>query len=436
MLEARADPLGALLRWSTAYGGVVRVKLRRWTYLLNEPEDVRHVLLTHQSDFHKGEAFRVAHRVFGQGLLASEEPTHMAHRRQMLPAFHREALHSYAATMVERTDQLATSWRTGTAVDVVREMRSLTLAIAAHTLFGVEDAAKTRTLADAVDVAQDFLFAAQTSLWRLPEWFPSPLHLRYHRAVAGMDRIVYGILRDRQNPGPRPEATSMDLLALLRPEGGGRDGSMSDRELRDEVLTLLLAGHETTANALAWTLYLVSLHPEVDRQLIEEYRSVLGDGPPNVDRLSELELTERVVSESLRLFPPAWLVPRVCVVENVLPSGVRLEVGDEVVVSPWAMHRNPGFFSDPTRFDPGRFSEAASATRPAFAYFPFGGGNRRCIGEPFARMELAIVLASLLRKFRFEIVPGQVVEPEPRVTLSPRYDIRLRPMNRTASSAA
>lgn len=426
--EIRADPLGTFLRWRDRYGDVVRVKLRHWTLLLNHPEDVRNVLVSHQSRYRKGEAFRVGRSVFGQGLLASEDPLHLAQRHLMQPAFHRETLPAYARTMVERTIGLSSGWAPGGEVDLAEEMTRLTLGIAARTMFGTEDVAETAQLARAVDVAQSFLYTQQTSLVPFPEWLPTPSHVRYHRAVDVMDRLVYGIIAARR----RDPGSASDLLSLLLRARDDAGHGMEDRQLRDEALTLLLAGHETTANALSWTFHLLAGHREIEELLLEELRSTLDGSLPSFSDLPRLAYTDQVIGEALRLYPPAWIVPRIAAEEDELPSGVRIVPGQEVVLSPWTTHRDPRFFPEPDRFDPDRFAPERKGMRPVYAYFPFGGGNRRCIGEPFARMEMALVLATLLPRFRFEEVPGQEIVPEPRVTLRPRNGIRVRLLPRRA----
>jgi cytochrome P450 len=421
ILEIRRDPLAALLRWNRGFGPVVRVKLRHWTYVLNDPSDVRHVLVSHQAVYHKGEAFKLGRSVFGDGLLASEEPLHLLQRHLMQPAFHRDALRSYAETMIRRSMRLAQEWGGGVERNVAAEMMRLTLGIAAETMFGHDDVAETEALAHAVDVAQDFLYVRQTSLILLPERFPTPLLLRHRHAVEVMDRLVYGIIESRR----RTAGEQDDLLGMLLRARDDEGQGMSDRQLRDEALTLLLAGHETTANALSWTLLLLATHPEVTSRVLEELQGTIQDGVPTMEDIPRLRYTDQVVSEALRLYPPAWIIPRRAVHEDRLETGVTLPEGAAVVLSPWSMHRDPEFYPDPEAFRPERFESAAREARPPYAYYPFGGGNRRCIGEPFARMELALVLSTLLPRFRFDVSPGQAIVPEPRVTLRPRDGIRM-----------
>lgn len=431
VLTVRRDPLGTLLAWHRTYGDVIRVKLRRWTLFLNDPADVRHVLVSHASRYHKGEAFRVARRVFGNGLLASEEPLHLQQRRLVQPAFHREALRSYAETMVVRARATSERWPSLGAFDLSAEMTQLTLGIAARTMFGVHDVGATSELSRAVDVSQEFLYRKQTSLWPVPEWVPTPTHLRYRRAVALMDRLVYGILDAREASGE----ARRDLLGLLLQARDESGHGMDRRQLRDEALTLLLAGHETTANALAWTLYLLATHPEVEQRAVAEVAAVTDGGAATPSDLGSFEQLDRILAEALRLYPPAWILPRVAIEADVLPSGTAVPVDQAVVVSPWTMHRSPRFYAEPDRFDPERFASPRREPLPDFALFPFGGGSRRCIGEPFARMELALVVATILPRIRIRVLPGQRIEPAPRVTLRPRYGIRVVAEDRRAAAS-
>lgn len=415
-LEIRRDPLGTMLRWNREFGDVVSVRLRHERLFLNDPADVRHVLVSHSFRYHKGEAFRVGRRVFGNGLLASEEPFHRAQRRLVQPAFHREAIRSYAETMVSRTLEATRGWPSRGEFDLAAEMTSLTLGIAAKTMFGVDDVAETEALARAVDVAQEFLYRTQVALVNLPEWVPTPLHLRYRRAARHMDRMVFSMLAARaRSPSDRVDVLEM-LLRARDEEGRGMDR----QQLRDEALTLLLAGHETTANSLTWALYLLAGHEKVEARLLAELGEVVGDRRPTAEDVPALPYLDQVSNEVLRLYPPAWLIPRVAIEADVLPTGTPIEVSQEVVLSPWTMHRSPRRYRDPDRFDPDRFAPGRDEPRPDQAFFPFGAGNRRCIGEPFARLEMALVLATILPRWRLLVRPGQRVEPSPRVTLRPR----------------
>lgn len=417
----RDDPLGTLLQWQASYGDVVKVHLRRWTYILNNPEDVKQVLVSHQTRYHKGENLKVATAVFGQGLLTSEEPLHLAQRHLMQPAFHRDILQTYAQVMVDRTQKLVERWKRPAEVDVHGAMMRLTLEIAAKTMFGADDLREAVALSEAIETAQEVFRNRTMALWSPPEWFPSPNNLRAWKALDVMDGLILRIIQERRKqPGDQ-----LDLLSMLLRAQDDRGQGMDDAQLRDEALTLLLAGHETTASGLSWALYLLGTHPEVEARVRQELGEVLQGRPPTVADVPRLQLTDRVFSEAIRIYPPAWVFTRLAMENDALASGTTVSPGEEVMVSPWAMQRNPRYFPDPERFDPDRFLPAAQKARPPFSYFPFGGGSRRCIGEPFAKMEAVMVLATLLSRTVLRPVPGAAPVPEPLFTLRPKDGIRM-----------
>ena len=306
-------------------------------------------------------------------------------------------------------------------------MVRLTLAIAARTLFGVDV-----TAAAAADVRRDVstilaLFPRfSLPLFGLIQKLPLPSNIRFDRAVARLDALVYGLIAERRAEGAGSSARG-DLLSLLlsAQDEEGDGGGMSDRQLRDEVMTLLLAGHETTSNALTWTFYLLSQNPEAEARWRQELHDVLGDRAPTMDDLPALEWTEKVLAESMRLFPPAWGIGRRAVHDLVL-GGYPVREGTILALPPYVIHRDERFWPDPLRFDPERFTAEARAARPRFAYFPFGGGARSCIGEPFAWMEGVLLLATIGQRWRLRLVPGHPVEPQPLITLRPRYGMRMR----------
>lgn len=415
-LTLRDDPLGTLVDWQAKYGGVVRVRLKRWTNVLYEPDDVKHVLVSHQGRYHKGANLRTAVSVFGNGLLTSEAPFHLEQRHLMQPAFHREVLQSYASTMVERTDRWVGALAGPTVVDVHPAMMRVTLEIAAQTMFGLDDVAEAEPLSQAIEVAQETFRRRIVSLFPPPEWFPSPTNLRAWKALDVMDALVLRVIRERRaSSGPRNDLLTF-LLRAQDDEGHGMD----DAQLRDEALTLLLAGHETTASGLSWALYLLALHPQVQDRARQEVTEVLGGSVPGPSDVPKLSFVDRVFSEAIRLYPPAWVLTRQAMEPDVLETGVSVSAGEEVMFSPWAFHRNPRFFPDPERFDPERFLPAVQKSRPAFAYFPFGGGSRRCIGEPFAKMEAVLVLARVLSQLTLRPSSRPPPVPDPLFTLRPR----------------
>jgi cytochrome P450 len=323
--------------------------------------------------------------------------------------------------MVAFAERQLAGWRDGETRDLQAEMNCLTLEITAQTLFGA--AADDRTAEVRGALAAAFAgFDARLGSWlRLPEWVPTPKNLAARRAVRRLDEIVYGFIRRRRASGEQRD----DLLSILlhaRDEGDG--SGMTDRQLRDEAMTLFLAGHETTALALTWTGYLLAQHPGAAAKLRAELQAVLGGRPPAVADLPRLAYAERVVLESMRLYPPAYAIGR----EAAAPCevlGYPVPAGTTVFMSQWVMHRDPRFWHDPEKFDPDRWEGGLAQRLPRFAYFPFGGGPRLCIGNHFAMMEAVLVLATMAQRFRLTLVPGHPVVPWPSMTLRPRHGIQV-----------
>ncbi|WP_084657786.1 cytochrome P450 [Thermogemmatispora onikobensis] len=421
LLSRRNLPI-TFLRLARKYGDVVHVKGGPLEiFLLSHPEDIREVLVVQHANFHKGQGVRMTSRMLGQGLLTSEGDFHKRQRKLIQPAFHRQRIASYATTMVEEAARLARSWQDGTVVDMAEEMMRLTLVIAGKTLFNVDVEREASTVSQAMAVAMEAFIKIGLSPWAEQlELLPLPIRRRFYRARDEMDRVIYRIIEEHRRSG-RDQG---DLLSWLL-EVHDEEGAMSDEQLRDEMTTLLLAGHETTANALAWTWYLLAQHPEVAARLRQEVVQVLGDRLPTADDFPRLTYAEWVLAESMRLYPPAWGIDRTAMRDCDI-RGVTIPTGARVIMSQYVVHRDPRFYPEPERFFPERWTPEARAARPKFAYFPFGGGPRLCVGEPFAWMEGVLVLATLIRSWEAELVPGQRIEPEAAVTLRPRYGIRMR----------
>jgi cytochrome P450 len=422
LLSFRRDALGLMERVAREYGDVAGLRFgpRRVT-LLGHPELVREVLVTHHRDFIKSYALQRARVLLGEGLLTSEEPLHLRQRRLAQPAFHRERIAAYGAVMAEYAGRMGREWRPGAEVDVAREMTRLTLGIAGKTLFDAEVGGEaeeiSRALTDALGLYRRIIHPLGPLLDRLP----TPGTRRMRRARERLDATIYRIIAERRRSGEdRGDLLSMLLLAQDE-EGDG--GGMSDLQLRDEALTLFLAGHETTANALAWSWWLLARHPEAEAKLHAEVDAVLGERAPGVDDLPALPWTRAVLAESMRLYPPAYVVGREPRADYEV-GGYRAPAGSIVLMSTWVIQRDPRFFPEPLRFHPGRWTAEMEESLPRFAYFPFGGGPRKCIGESFAWTEGILVLATLARRWRMRPVAGHPVEPLPQITLRPRHGIR------------
>ncbi|MET0399709.1 MAG: cytochrome P450, partial [Longimicrobiaceae bacterium] len=422
LLAFRRDPLGTLERLAGGHGDVAAMRFgpRRVT-LLGDPELVREVLVTRHREFIKSYALQRARVLLGEGLLTSEEPLHLRQRRLAQPAFHRERIAAYAADMTAYAARMAEEWRDGETRDVAREMNRLTLAIAGKTLFGAEVAGEAEEIAGALTTALGLYRRLTNPLGPLLDRLPTPGTLRMRRARARLDATIYRIIAERRRTGEdRGDLLSMLLLAQDT-EGDG--GGMTDLQLRDEALTIFLAGHETTANALAWTWHLLAGSPQAEAALHAELDTVLSGRLPTVDDVPALPYTRAVLAESMRVLPPAYVVGRQPLHDMEI-GGFRVEAGSIVLMSPWVIQRDPRWWPDPLRFDPGRWTPEMEAGLPRFAYFPFGGGPRKCIGEGFAWTEEILVLATLAARWRVRPVPGHPVEPEPMITLRPRHGIR------------
>ena len=413
----RRDPLRFIDRVRRTYGDVARFRFGpRRIYLLSHPEHVREVLVANHRNFIKSGALQRARVVLGQGLLTSEGEHHLRQRRLAQPAFHRERISALGETMVAYAERAAGRWTPGREMDAAREMNRLALAIAGKTLFGADVERESDEIGAALNDVMAAFKRLTNPLGLLLDKLPVPGTLRVRRASERLDATIFRMIAERRASGEdRGDLLSM-LLAAVDTEGDG--GGMSDRQLRDEALTLFLAGHETTANALAWTWHLLALHPQVEAALHAELDAVLPNRPPTADDLPRLATTRAVLAESMRLYPPAWAIGRQPL-EPFAVGGFRVRAGVVVLMSPWVVHRDPRWWPDPERFDPGRWTPDAEARLPRFAYFPFGGGPRKCIGEGFAWTEGILVLAAIARRWKLRHAPGATVGMQPLITLRP-----------------
>jgi cytochrome P450 len=408
LLRLSRDPLGFLSALRREHGTFVQYRLGpRTLHLASDPDLVHEVLVAKAAAFHKDRGTEMMRPLLGRGLLTSEDEQHRRQRRALQPAFHKTQIATYAKVMSEHARRARDELRDGEEVDVVSLAMRTTFAIVGQALFGADVSSDAFEVQRALQDAMSVFTLARVPVYRLLLHLPLPSTLRFVRARGALDAVVERILREHR------DAASFFSVA----QGAGLSGV----ELRDTALTLLLAGHETTAVALCWTLYLLSQHPEAEAALHRELDSTLRGRLPEASDAGTLPYLERVVSESMRLFPPAWAVGRLAL-EDVELSGGIIRRGETVVLSQWVIHRDPALWPDPLRFDPDRFAEPPPHR---FAYFPFGAGPRVCIGEGFAWLELAILLATLAQRFRFSLVPGQRIEPLPRVTLRLKHGLRM-----------
>lgn len=418
------DPLGFITSVAREHGDIAHFKSGpQHFFVLNHPDYIKDVLVTHHNKFMKGRGLQRAKRLLGEGLLTSEGELHRRQRRLSQPAFHKQRVASYADLMVEYAERMQRErWEDGATLDIAEEMMRLTLMIASKTLFDTETEDEAKEVGAAVTATMASFSRLILPFSELLDRLPLPATRRFQRARAQLDAIIYRMIDERRQSGTdRGDLLSMLILAHDEEGDGGR---MTDEQLRDEVMTIFLAGHETTANALTWTWYLLSQHAEVEAKLHEEIAAVLDGRAPTVDDLPALRYTEMVLAEAMRLYPPAWILGRRALADYEV-GGYRVPAGSLILMSQFAMHRDPRYFPDPERFDPERFAPEAKAARPQFAYFPFGGGPRRCIGEGFAWMEGTLLIATLAQRWRLRLVPNHPIALRPVVTLRPKHGMRM-----------
>jgi cytochrome P450 len=427
--EFAADRLGTLARWAREYGDIVSARFGpRRIIFLNHPELVEEVLVHQNRKFIKHYRLRQAKMTLGEGLLTSEGEFWRAQRKLMQPAFHRERIAGFADLMVAFTERLIATWEEGQTRDLHTDMMRLTLEIVAMALFGAELNGESAEVGAAMETLMHNFAVSTAQPFIIPRWLPIPSNLRSAAAVRRLDRVLFRIIaRRRQSHDERGDLLSMLLHA--RDEESGR--RMTDRQLRDECMTLFLAGHETTANALSWAWYLLSQHPNTEARLHDEVQRVLAGRAPTIADLSQLPYTESVVNEALRLFPPAWMPGR----ESTEPlelGGYPIARGTTVFMTTWVIHRDPRWFDDADTFRPERWANGLLQRIPRYAYYPFGGGPRICIGNSFALMEATLVLATIAQKYRLSLAPDAVVTPLPSMTLRPAQGVKMVLSQRSA----
>ena len=417
------DPIPFFARLARDYGDAAMFSvLGQKIVFFNHPDLIAELLVAQNRFFHKSRVLQRSKTVFGEGLLTSEDPLHLRQRRLAQPAFHRDRIARYAEVMVERAVSARERWRDGQTLDVHHEMMRLTLEVVARTLFDAEVEDEADEIGAALTSLVDLFPLLMNPAAPLLQKLPVPSSRRFRRAVERLDRTIFAIIDERRASG----ADRGDLLSmlLLAQDVEGDGGGMTDRQLRDEAMTLFLAGHETTANALAWTWYLLGLHSDVAGALHAHVGEVLRGRLPTAADYPRLQFVEMVLAESMRLFPPAWAISRLAMADVTIGEWL-VPRGAVAVVAQAVMHRDARFWPDPERFDPMRFTAEGKASRPKFSYFPFGGGPRICIGEGFAWMEGVLILATLAQRWRMELLSREV-EAQASITLRPRGGIRMR----------
>src|SRR6202142_2498962 len=423
-LRLLGDPLELMRAAAREYGDVVRIPvILQSRILLNHPDFIQQVLIFQQGKFHKSELTKqTTGRLLGQGLLISEGDFWRRQRRLAQPAFHRQRINDYAPAMLECAEMQARKWRGGETRNLAGEMMELTLEAALRPLFGPPLPGEAQQVGRAMTFLMLYSLRRARSPMQIPAGWPTPKNRRATKEFDFLDSVVYRIIAERKAQGNAQRHT--DLLSMLMGAMDEDGTQMTPKQLRDETMTLFLAGHETTALTLSWTWYLLSENPEAEARLYEVLRSVLGERAPQVADLERLPYLKAVISEVLRLYPAAYTIARTSIAPCTI-GGYDFPVDTTFLMSPWVMHRDARYFDDPEAFRPERWLDGLENRLPAGAYFPFGDGPRRCIGQGFAMLEASLVIATLARRFRFSLEPGHDVVPEPLVTLRPRNGIRM-----------
>jgi cytochrome P450 len=415
-----ANPLEYFTKLARDYGDVAGMRVLNFkSIFINHPDAIEEVLVSNARKYTKGKVLRATRHVFGEGLLTSEGEFWLRQRRLAQPAFHRVRIASYAATMVEYTQRLLEDWSDGEERDAHKEMMRLTLQIVGKTLFDADVQRDARDVGKSLELLLEIGADFRRTIL-IPHWVPTPTNLRVKREVAQIEKILYRIIAERRASG-RDAGDLLSMLLAAQDEDGSK---MTDKQLRDETITLFLAGHETTASTLSWTWWLLAQNPAVEAKLYAELDSILGDRPPSFDDLPKLSYTGHVITESLRLYPAAWGMARLAAEDHEV-AGYPVKKGMGVAMAQWVVHRDPRWYAAPEKFQPERWEGDLLKRLPRFAYFPFGGGPRQCIGNSFALMEAALILATIAQKFRLRLVANHPVVPLASITLRPRHGVRV-----------
>jgi cytochrome P450 len=419
----RRDFLGLIMDMRATYGDTVYFRLGlRDIFLISDPNAIRDILVKDNKNFIKSRGLQMlGRRLLGKGLLTSEGNLHRRQRKLIQPAFHKMRIDNYGEAMVDCTQRRSETWVDDAPIDMDEEMMKTALAIAAKTMFGAEVDEEADEISDAMTEAMNIFDQLANPLMAITEKLPLPRNKRVQQARERIDRVVYRMIAQRR----KENEDRGDVLSLLLRAQDEDDGSvMTDQQVRDEAITLFLAGHETTANAMTWTWYLLSQHPEVVAKLQQEVDSVLEGRAPTLEDVPRLPYTRQVFAEGMRLYPPAHSFGRQPLEDYQLGDYV-FPAGSTIIISPYVMHRHPQYWENPEAFDPERWRPEVAEQRPKMVYIPFGGGPRVCIGEPFAWLEGILVIATIARNWNFSLANGHQVVPQPLVTLRPRYGMKM-----------
>ncbi|WP_068820322.1 cytochrome P450 [Phormidesmis priestleyi] len=422
------DPLSFLTACATDYGEIVPLRfLFSSACLLTQAQHIEQVLKQPELFTKHTPAWQAVRSLVGEGLLTSEGAFWARQRRLIQPMFHQQRIAAYGETMVLYAERMVQTWQEGEVRDVHQDMMQLTLNIVTKTLLNVDmTGVAAQTIAQTLEVAMEWFFSRRKQAFLPLTGLPTPINRRYKQALQTMDQAIYALIQQRR----QSDADPGDLLSLLL-QAQDEDGSrMSDRQLRDELTTLILAGHETTANALSWTWMLLAQHTAVESKLVSELQAVLGGRSPTLADLPQLRYTEHIIKEALRLYPPLFSLARAPMQDCEL-AGYHIPAKYILIFSPWVMHRSARYFTNPLQFQPERWEHDLEKQLPKGVYFPFGEGPRVCIGRSFALMEAVLLLATIAQKYQLRLLPDQLLTPLPSMTLRPKAGIIIRVTKRT-----
>ncbi len=431
LFDVLRDPPGHVLRCARALGDVCDLGVTAMPIVLvSHPDQIEEILVTNNKLFVKDKGTHDLSVILGNGLLTSEGDFWRRQRRLAQPAFHRDRIHAYGEVMVSFTERTLARLRDGETRNLHADLMKLTMEIVAKTLFDADVAGEAKDVGDALEVVVHRFASVRPGLMPWLDRLPTPGNRRFQRAADRLDAIIYGIIRERRDRG----RDTGDLLSMLMAARDEDESRMSDRQLRDEAMTLFLAGHETTALALSWAFCLLSQSPEAERRLVAELALVLAGRAPTVADLPKLRFTDAVIAEAMRLYPPAWAIGREALADLTV-GGYDVPKGTQVWLSQYVVHRDPRYFDEPERFLPERWEGDLRQRLPKYAYFPFGGGPRLCIGHAFATMEAVLLLATIAQRFRVRLVPGHPIDTVAAVTLRPKHGVMVTLEERRAASA-
>jgi cytochrome P450 len=435
------NPIETLQGISHKYGDFSHFKLgRNHVYLINNPDYIEKVLVYDHRNFTKGKRLQLAKALLGEGLVTSEGDLHDKQRRIIQPIFHPKQIATYGKVITDYTVNLNQKWKDGDTVDILKEMMQLTLSIICKSVLNYDVESEAEDVGKALTTCRNYSKRLQSPLGHVLSKIPILPEVKgAKKAREKLDKLVYSVIKERRKGFESNIESYNDLLTRLLQaqdstvenmtsanDTSGSFSRMSDMQVRDEVMTIFIAGHETTANALTWTFYLLSQNPNVEKKLLDELGSVINsDKTPTVDDMPKLKFTEKVLRESMRLYPPVWTIGRSVNNEYTLGK-YTIPAGSTILMSQYVMHHDPRYYNEPERFDPERWSSDTRSSLPRFSYFPFGGGIRACIGEPFAWMEGILVLSTIIKQWKMRLVRGQRVELDPAITLRPKYGMKMK----------